>query len=278
MSDIKCVVCGEPWDAYGARHGDMLPWEADLFRQGAGCPTCEGVPPEGGWEPTSIGDVENGDEDPYDRILAREAHESGTAPAWVRPQDPILWECAECTTKVYKDLDLVGSDPDLWVHAYNEEPAYIVGKAKSVEPTEIKGRHYCDRCAHVCSDCGVNLLIDATFFCDDDRFGRYPRCEDCQSVIDSEAEWEAWESYAHTDFVRDLARVFQLSESTQEFLLAHGTDGLYRWVHNVPWASCESYGGNAYYKWDLERREEPTRTQVCEVIKQIRKSRKAGIV
>jgi len=36
MSDIRCVVCGEPWEAYGVNHGDMLPWEAKLFRAGAG--------------------------------------------------------------------------------------------------------------------------------------------------------------------------------------------------------------------------------------------------
>lgn len=40
MSDILCALCGEPWDAYGVRHGDMEPWEAKKFLAGQGCPSC----------------------------------------------------------------------------------------------------------------------------------------------------------------------------------------------------------------------------------------------
>lgn len=40
--DILCVKCGEPWDAYGLTHGDVRAWEADMIRQGIGCPSCEG--------------------------------------------------------------------------------------------------------------------------------------------------------------------------------------------------------------------------------------------
>lgn len=35
MSDVYCAKCGEPWDAYGVRHGDMDTVEADK-----GCPCC----------------------------------------------------------------------------------------------------------------------------------------------------------------------------------------------------------------------------------------------
>ena len=82
--DIKCVVCGEPWDSYGVSHGDMAPWEATLFRRGAGCPCCEGVP--NGWTPSHMDDVENGDGDPMARIIAAERVADGTAPKWVRPR------------------------------------------------------------------------------------------------------------------------------------------------------------------------------------------------
>lgn len=41
MSDIYCTVCGEPWDAYGVRHGDMPPAEARQFLAGQGCPSCD---------------------------------------------------------------------------------------------------------------------------------------------------------------------------------------------------------------------------------------------
>lgn len=38
--DIICRKCGEPWDAYGARHGDMTPGEYRAFIRGDGCPCC----------------------------------------------------------------------------------------------------------------------------------------------------------------------------------------------------------------------------------------------
>ena len=41
MSDILCSICGEPWDAYGVRQGDMTPVEARKFLSGQGCPGCE---------------------------------------------------------------------------------------------------------------------------------------------------------------------------------------------------------------------------------------------
>ena len=40
MSDIYCKKCGEPWDAYGVRNGDMEPLEARRFLRGEGCPAC----------------------------------------------------------------------------------------------------------------------------------------------------------------------------------------------------------------------------------------------
>jgi len=40
MGDVHCAKCGEPWDAYGVRHGDMTPEEAKRFWAGEGCPCC----------------------------------------------------------------------------------------------------------------------------------------------------------------------------------------------------------------------------------------------
>jgi len=40
MADIKCARCGEPWDAYGVRNGDMEKNEAARFLKGEGCPCC----------------------------------------------------------------------------------------------------------------------------------------------------------------------------------------------------------------------------------------------
>lgn len=40
MSDITCAKCGEPWDSYGVRNGDMTPGERKRFLAGEGCPCC----------------------------------------------------------------------------------------------------------------------------------------------------------------------------------------------------------------------------------------------
>lgn len=42
MADIVCRLCGEPWDAYGAKTGsDMTEEEYEMFRRGLGCPSCD---------------------------------------------------------------------------------------------------------------------------------------------------------------------------------------------------------------------------------------------
>src|SRR5262247_3947338 len=105
MSDVKCVVCGEPWDFYGITHGDMETWEAKLFKQGAGCPSCQGTPPSTPWEPQGIADVEYGDLDPALRIAALERFQAGKAPRWERPAPTVLWTCDGCGVEVQKDAN-----------------------------------------------------------------------------------------------------------------------------------------------------------------------------
>ena len=41
MGDIKCRKCGEPWDYYGLKHGDVEPGEGERILNGEGCPCCE---------------------------------------------------------------------------------------------------------------------------------------------------------------------------------------------------------------------------------------------
>lgn len=52
MGDIKCRICGEPWDSYGVHEslridgdGDMTASEAKMLLEGRGCPSCKGIPP-----------------------------------------------------------------------------------------------------------------------------------------------------------------------------------------------------------------------------------------
>lgn len=46
MDDIKCLVCGEPYEAYYVNH-DMTVSERNRLLSGAGCECCKGVKPEG---------------------------------------------------------------------------------------------------------------------------------------------------------------------------------------------------------------------------------------
>lgn len=43
--DLYCERCGEPWDAYGVRHGDLDDEERCRFLAGQGCPACFGKEP-----------------------------------------------------------------------------------------------------------------------------------------------------------------------------------------------------------------------------------------
>ena len=43
--DILCERCGEPWNAYGVRNGDLDPIEQGRFFRGEGCPSCYGKDP-----------------------------------------------------------------------------------------------------------------------------------------------------------------------------------------------------------------------------------------
>ena len=40
--DLYCKRCGEPWDSFGVRHGDMTNIERVQFFRGEGCPSCYG--------------------------------------------------------------------------------------------------------------------------------------------------------------------------------------------------------------------------------------------
>ena|SRR3972149_3146772 len=40
MVDVRCAKCGEPWDYYGVKNGDMSASERTEFLAGKGCPYC----------------------------------------------------------------------------------------------------------------------------------------------------------------------------------------------------------------------------------------------
>lgn len=46
MSDVFCVICGEPYEAYYVNH-EMVSSERERFLSGKGCECCKGKKPEG---------------------------------------------------------------------------------------------------------------------------------------------------------------------------------------------------------------------------------------
>lgn len=197
--DVKCVVCGEPWDFQGIDGGDMFRWEAKLFEVGSGCPTCEGVAPTGGYEPTTLADVEYGDRDPGERIQARERHEEGKAPKWERPEPTVLWSCEGCGVVMRRDPDT----DTLECHAPYRTLAYrcnLDRQEPMAEPAHVfEGeRKVCAECVTTCHDCDRNIcdrLEYADTYDDGNSFmppGRYDRhdavCADCISKYCEECQ------------------------------------------------------------------------------------------
>lgn len=171
MSDIRCVVCGEPWDAYGVSHGDMYAWEADLFRKGAGCPCCKGERPEEPPKFESVFDFENGDEDEMQRIAAHESANSPNPPKWEEPEAVILWVCDACGVQVVRDTSEeyyngrkkegaevlyripVGARCAEW---YSSHPFGVRGNNPDETPAHTfnNGKEVCEYCLDHCKKCG----------------------------------------------------------------------------------------------------------------------------
>ena len=173
MSDILCAVCGEPWDAYGVHHGDMLAWEATLFKAGAGCPSCAGVAPDGiDADDVSLRSAESmaSWDDPHSFPHYNDAI-GGTErkrPAWEEPPRRVLWTCAGCGASAVEPLrfslcepnDAADNGPE-WddkgerVH-YAHGLAYRRGgPLDRHDPDDgpahmIAGQPYCDACATSC--------------------------------------------------------------------------------------------------------------------------------
>jgi len=187
MADVKCAVCREPWDYWGARHGDMKWWEFDLFRKGAGCPCCQGVRPNGEdhmedhLKSVVFGGVDEPDlfERLYDADLGVEA------PEWKEPEPKKLWTCDGCGVSaiISNEAPYDGakiSDNDIWlewhggskVHYSCGGRPYNYGSVATDDPDreppyELEGKSYCPGCASGCAKCGETLLTAGHFiFCD----------------------------------------------------------------------------------------------------------------
>lgn len=167
MSDIKCAVCREPWDAYGMRHGDMAPWEYDLFKKGAGCPCCKGVAPSNGADNTEahLKSVVFNDEDPDSYALLHTP--DAPRPKWERPADEIKFECPGCGAKLTRDVDFSATtDPDLALEWSARSPNSYRCRDWPLdldELHEVDGKRYCPSCVVMCAgdDC-TNIIFTSS--------------------------------------------------------------------------------------------------------------------
>ncbi len=175
MSDIHCAICSEPWDSYGVRHGDMLPWEADLFSKGAGCPCCKGERDRASADPEAAEALHLRDaldtEDPhaFDRVNATLAGAETPIPAWERPPDENVrgW-CAcgnVCLMRSADDGELrwetarkVGADAH-WRLERDHAPEEWVDAEALDGDTDNEGA-WCPRCVARCGRC--RELVSAT--------------------------------------------------------------------------------------------------------------------
>ncbi len=164
MADLRCAVCGEPYDAHGVRkdgQGDMFGWQADLFLKGAGCPSCEGEVDDRdpkAFETFSSALLCNGLDD-YGHTTAL-ATLPDKAPKWQKPPDALVWECAGCRVKVTKDADYgdltaTGGRQGNWDYRDEEDPDF--------QPRVVEGlddKKFCHHCCTKCEDCSVPVLDD----------------------------------------------------------------------------------------------------------------------
>ena len=150
--DVRCAVCGEPWERYGLFNGDMYKWERDLFLAGAGCPCCEG-----------------GSSDSEDR------------PSWERPPDKVLKEC-ECCGLVLKRCVVEG---DCYLVHELFPAKYISCEDPALWSSHAGMECVCPECQVNCSDCeadlvkGADLYDGGIVYDEHDYYGRFPLCVDC---------------------------------------------------------------------------------------------------
>jgi hypothetical protein len=195
--DVKCSVCGEP---YGLPL-DMQKWEVDLFKAGAGCPSCEGEPPNGKYfEPKSIFDLENGDGDPIERLIA---YENAGKIAWEKPDPVVLWTCDGCGVQVVRSVEDGQLEYDLPSGApgakwYNSHP-YHRGEAEEV-PAHIfqGGQKVCEFCLCHCDHCNRKIAQTIEFSDVYDDGWSAPNEQDwhgeglCVDCLESQCECGGW--------------------------------------------------------------------------------------
>jgi len=228
--DIRCSVCGEP---YWAASLDMLPWEAKLFNQGAGCPCCEGVKPEGvneddAWVDGLRDRLINGYDDYGQQDLIMENPEGVNRPKWERPDDKEVWCCNGCGVKVLENAD----DGE----KYTRGPSHVcreLDHAEAYEPElERDGYQYCHQCVLTCDHCGEQYVDgdDCTYSMPVDCYEfQNACCEECLSALEHEQFEEAWSNYGESDLRKAWVRSFDLGYGADSLLDEVPSEVLRQW-------------------------------------------------
>lgn len=154
MSDIRCLVCNEPWDEYGLMHGDVMAWQADHIKAGHGCPCC----------------IANG----FTQNLS-----------YVKPKPLVQFLCSCCNLEITIDQNDI---------EYNgEELSYEESISKKTEDGLVCEDCFYEY-YHKCAECELTLHDDECdyinnsdiYLCDRCRAESYSSCEDCGDVIHNE--------------------------------------------------------------------------------------------
>lgn len=231
--DIRCSVCGEP---YEAAHLDMLPWEAKLFNQGAGCPCCEGVKPasvveDDAWIDGLQDRLLNGLDDYGQQDLLIADPDGAHRPKWERPADEEVWRCDGCGVQVMRSAD----DGEIYTkgdyHICRE-----LDHAKEYDPVlERDGYKYCHACVVSCDNCGEQYVDgdDCTYTIPDGSYQvKHACCEECLSALESEDFEESWDNWGRRELVDELSRHHGLTDNAKDLLDDVDSDVLRDWWMN----------------------------------------------
>lgn len=201
--DILCVKCGEPWDAYGVSHGDMIAWEADMLRRGIGCPACKGVKKH---DLTMMEHLEN--------ETATEGAGVEESNARYCPDENYVELChccqPDCSNNLEIDADYIFYDGSIKIMPHNQGNVRFNNLAEIQNYAEYEhdwkvmdGKLYCKECAENYSKCDycngvfdkesiIFIQNEQCEYCEDCYAENYFYCNCCDNAthIDDGCGWE----------------------------------------------------------------------------------------
>ncbi len=147
----------------------MLPWEADLFLKGAGCPSCQGKAPDGAdfafEHAHSL--IFNGFDDygHHDAGMEAASEQATARPVWAMPDPKLKWKCAACGVKVwehpgdgeYYDPGVLYTTDGIKTARNQREYDYIIDDDQ--EPTMVGDQAFCSVCVVSCEGEGCEKKV-----------------------------------------------------------------------------------------------------------------------